>query len=108
MVILLRMTRFCPVSLFLKMTCSFINSGIRSVTHINLVVHVMLDSAALPCLLCCGTVGVIVLINHKHAVIVTPSFDRYRKQIQQPLGFMLIILSEAANQLLTVWQKENN
>lgn len=69
MVILLRMTRFCPVSLFLKMTCSFINSGIRSVTHINLVVHVMLDSAALPCLLCCGTVGVIVLINHKHAVI---------------------------------------
>lgn len=37
--------------------------------HINLVAHEMLGSAALPCLLCCSTVGVIVLINHKHAVI---------------------------------------
>lgn len=69
MVIPLRTTQFCPVSLSLKMTCSFINSGIRSVTHINSVAHEMLRSAALPCSLCCSTVGVIVLVNHKHAVI---------------------------------------
>lgn len=69
MVVLLRATRFCPVSLFLKMTCSFINSGIRSVTHINLAAHETRGSAALPYLQCCSTAGVIVLINHKHAVI---------------------------------------
>lgn len=69
MVVMLRTIRFCLVSLFLKMTCSFINSGIRSVTHINLVAYEMRGSAALPCLQCCSTVGVIVLINHKHAVI---------------------------------------
>lgn len=69
MVIPLRTILFCPVSLSLKMTCVFINSGIRSVTDINLVAHEMLGSATLSCLLCCSTVRVIVLINHKHAVI---------------------------------------
>lgn len=58
-----------PSCIVSEKKCSFINSDIMAVTHINLVAHEMLGSSPSPCLLCCSTVGVIVLINHQHAVI---------------------------------------
>lgn len=58
-----------PSCIVSEKKCLFINSDIMAVTHINLVAREMLGSSASPCLLCCSTVRIIVLINHKHAVI---------------------------------------
>lgn len=69
MVVLWRPNRFWPASSFLKMSCSLINSGIRSVTRVDSAARERLGPAALACLPCRSTVGVIVLINHKQAVI---------------------------------------
>ena len=100
----------CSVAQPPKRTCFFINCGIWTVTLINLVAHERLGLQSFPCFLCCCAARVIVLINHKDAVIcAAPCSTSCWKQAEskQPLGFMIIIISEAVNQFLTEWWEKH-
>lgn len=62
-------TRFCPVSLFLKGLVPSLTLALGVWHTLTWLLMKCWVRQHYPCLLCCSTAGVIVLINHKHAAI---------------------------------------